>query len=195
MLVNDRDPDGAGLIATVFDPPDAGLLSLARDGSFQFDPPEEPGELTFTYVVSDGGTASAPAVVLIDVLPDDAPTDTGEPQRGDTGDTGAACTPITWYADQDGDGYGNPEKTTLSCQAPDGYVEDRTDCDDQDPAVYPGASEVPGDNADQDCDTYDVEIEAIGACTTGRGPSTWLWLLVPLLGWLRRRTTEEPVSG
>ncbi|MEW6076336.1 MAG: PilC/PilY family type IV pilus protein [Thermodesulfobacteriota bacterium] len=59
----------------------------------------------------------------------------------------------TWYQDGDGDNYGNPSVWIVSVTRPPGYVEDRTDCDDANPAVHPGAQEV-CDNwmTDEDCD-------------------------------------------
>jgi hypothetical protein len=47
----------------------------------------------------------------------------------------------TYYADNDGDGFGNYESTTESCTgAPVGYVSDNTDCDDGNALVYLNAS-------------------------------------------------------
>ncbi len=57
----------------------------------------------------------------------------------------------TYYADTDGDGFGDPNNTTLDCTAPAGYVADNTDCDDTDGAVHPSATEV-CDGIDNDCD-------------------------------------------
>jgi len=57
----------------------------------------------------------------------------------------------TYYSDADGDGYGNALNETEACEAPSGYAEDATDCDDADDSVNPGAEEV-CDGADNDCD-------------------------------------------
>ncbi|MFT5681839.1 MAG: hypothetical protein ACI8RZ_002757 [Myxococcota bacterium] len=56
-----------------------------------------------------------------------------------------------WYADTDGDAYGNSGSTTETCDLPDGYVADDTDCDDADSAVNPAATEVCNE-IDDDCD-------------------------------------------
>ncbi|WP_345014813.1 putative metal-binding motif-containing protein, partial [Aestuariibaculum suncheonense] len=48
----------------------------------------------------------------------------------------------TYYADNDGDGYGDAESGMLACSAPEGYVSDNTDCDDTNITVYPGAEEL-----------------------------------------------------
>ena len=63
-------------------------------------------------------------------------------------------TPITWFIDQDGDGFGESTWTVDACLQPPGFVDNDTDCDDTSPYaafVYPGAPEV-CDLADNNCD-------------------------------------------
>jgi len=71
---------------------------------------------------------------------------------------------ITWYADVDGDGYGDPASSTSGCTQPPGYQSNGDDCDDNDASSRPGGVEV-CDGADNDCDGS-VDDSAID-------PSTW----------------------
>ncbi len=57
----------------------------------------------------------------------------------------------TFYADTDGDGFGDPAVTTMACSAPTGYVSDNADCDDSDANVNPLATET-CNGIDDDCD-------------------------------------------
>lgn len=57
----------------------------------------------------------------------------------------------TWYADTDGDLYGDDAATTLACEAPEGFVNQGDDCDDTNGAINPSAIEVCND-IDDDCD-------------------------------------------
>ena len=56
-----------------------------------------------------------------------------------------------WYADSDGDLFGNSALSTYNCLQPNGYVVDSQDCDDGDVAVNPDATEV-CNGIDDDCD-------------------------------------------
>ena len=58
----------------------------------------------------------------------------------------------TYYADIDGDGYGDASDSTDACTTPSGYVSDSTDCDDGDSSANPGETEV-CDEIDNDCDS------------------------------------------
>ncbi len=75
----------------------------------------------------------------------------------------------SWYADSDGDGYGNPNNVTNTCSQPTGFVTvlNGDDCNDVNAAVNPAASEV-CDGYDNDCDG-DVD----GADSNVTGASTW----------------------
>ena len=56
----------------------------------------------------------------------------------------------TWYADDDGDGFGAGDGI-LACDAPLGTVASATDCDDTDALLHPGATER-CNGEDDDCD-------------------------------------------
>jgi Putative metal-binding motif/FG-GAP repeat len=68
-----------------------------------------------------------------------------------------------WFEDIDGDGYGDPDLGTASCDAPAGSVADDTDCDDERNDVYPGAAEDDcTDPVDKDCDGVSAWVDGDG---------------------------------
>ena len=74
-----------------------------------------------------------------------------------------------FYADDDGDGYGDPDDITEACLAPSGFVEDATDCDDHDAKYNPGAVEDDcTDPNDYNCDGSvmyeDLDGDGFAAC-------------------------------
>ena len=57
----------------------------------------------------------------------------------------------TYFADEDGDGYGDASKPFQACQPPARYVSNKMDCDDSDKMVNPDAVETK-DGKDNNCD-------------------------------------------
>jgi len=79
---------------------------------------------------------------------------------------------VDYFADADGDGYGDASSIQEACDgAPKGYVSDDTDCDDSAEDAYPGATEVYYDGIDQACDGLEDEWDQDGdGYTVGGGP-------------------------
>jgi len=68
--------------------------------------------------------------------------------------------PLTCYRDVDGDGWGIDAMTFESCACPEGYAAQSGDCDDDNAAAHPGATELWYDGLDQDCagdDDFDAD--------------------------------------
>ena len=71
----------------------------------------------------------------------------------------------TYYADADGDGFGDDTSAIESCTIPSegNYIENAGDCDDTDADVNPDATEV-CDDIDNDCDgTIDIADDSLEA--------------------------------
>ena len=85
------------------------------------------------------------------LVPDDCGGRLGEDDDCD-GRTDEAAMPMTYYADTDGDGYGDPAAPRDACGAPMGFVRDMRDCDDTRAEVSLDATEVCDNGLDDDCD-------------------------------------------
>ena len=102
-------------------------------------------------------------------LCDAADTDEDCDGAADDADTSVATASFSsWYADNDGDGYGGGTPTR-ACDAAAPYTASTsTDCDDTDAAVSPGATEIcDAADTDEDCDgTVDDDDRSLDTSTT-----------------------------
>ena len=77
---------------------------------------------------------------------------------------------IIWYPDNDGDGFGDPKSSQLSCTQPSGFVADSSDCNDNDSNINPIASEI-CDGMDNNCDGLvddeDLNVDCGSSCDDG----------------------------
>ncbi|MFZ5477905.1 MAG: MopE-related protein, partial [Myxococcota bacterium] len=83
----------------------------------------------------------------------------------------AGCLYLDWFADADGDGFGDPAALARACDAPGGYVADASDCDDADATVAPTRTfyaDADGDGfgsaPTEACDAPSGHVETGGDC-------------------------------
>jgi len=69
----------------------------------------------------------------------------------------------TWYADEDGDLFGDAAAPIVACDAPDGSADNDLDCDDSLAEVNPAATEI-CNGLDDDCDGG-IDDDAVDALT------------------------------
>ena len=73
----------------------------------------------------------------------------------------------TYYYDFDSDGYGNPSiSVTVCCAAPQYYVSNKLDCNDNISSIHPGTFEI--------CDGYDNDCDGLVDQLIDWGPTWYL---------------------
>jgi hypothetical protein len=72
-----------------------------------------------------------------------------------------------FFLDFDGDGFGTPDESEWACEAPGRHVDNSADCNDEDAAIHPDATEI-CDGLDNNCDGLTDGADATGAVTTYR---------------------------
>lgn len=127
----------------------------------------------------DSGPDPYPYDAGPDPYPTDAPyfTDASPPLPKDAGHD--ACALFAFYADNDGDGFGDPQVAVLACSAPPGYVANAADCYDGNAKAHPGQTSFfttdRGDGSfDYDCNgKADEELVTVDPqfCVCGNGCS------------------------
>ena len=119
-------------------------------------------------------------------------------EEGDCDDMDAAVSPNA--SELCGDLIDNDCDTLVdeSCDDDsDGYRIEQGDCNDNDPAIHPGAVELCSDDIDNNCDglfneacnmaAEQGQLQGGGACTGGSGIGGTAFLVLPLLGFFRRK--------
>lgn len=112
------------------------LVDGAAEVKFTWTPPVEPGGVDFT---------------VWSVAGNDQFDRSGDVRTSARFSFVWGCEPVTVYSDFDGDGYASDVgDESIGCDARDGWVLLKGDCDDIWPSIHPGATET-WNNKDDDC--------------------------------------------
>jgi len=128
---DDSDGDGFG------DPAQSPITACQGSGGFTADNPDDCND-------SDGSIYPG-AEEYCNGVNDDCDSQTDEDDSVDA---------VAWFLDVDGDGYGRDEGAGTACSLPTGTVSVGGDCEDDNPAISPAATEV--------CDAADVDEDCNG---------------------------------
>jgi hypothetical protein len=133
-----------------------------------------------------------PPVEQWDSGPNPSEYDAGPPVSFDAGPSQDACALFAFYADADGDGFGDPHVAVLACSAPPGHVANSADCYDGNASAHPGqklfyTSDRGDGSFDYDCNgSSDQELTAtdpqLCVCNNGCSVSTGWRSPVPSCG-------------
>ncbi len=166
--------DGGGRPVATLDFRDCGIFRL---NSFVDTAPRMAADLycerlrppTFAVFPGAATTTSSNPATTVTMVPNGTPCDDGNPStvndrtvQGQCTGTLAATTTTpsattttlkTFFRDQDADGFGTAETTQApGPNAPAGFSAQSGDCNDTNAMVKPGATEVAGNNVDENCD-------------------------------------------
>ncbi len=147
---------------------DADLDGYGDDGALRYACIAPAGAVSVGGDCDDGAAAANPAA--------DETCDGADDDCDGVTDEADAIDASAWYADADGDTFGDSAAAVTACDAPAGFVANATDCDDGSSRVRPGGIEL-CDGADDDCDgsvdegvltTWYVDLDGDGAGGTSR---------------------------
>ena len=139
LLLGCPGPEGPGAFGSGEEPTDDDDAAADDDDHMAQDDLDEDGYPAASDCDDDNPLVHPNAPELCDGLDNDCDDQIDEEPLAD----------LSWYPDEDEDGFGTEEGAVQGCIGPDGYVMVPGDCDDDNPAVHPGARI---DGTDADCD-------------------------------------------
>ena len=146
---NERDDDCDGIIDNDAPLPGRWFADADEDGYGDPDDNVNACEQPDGYIADDSDCDDGDA----DIYPGALEVCDGVNQDCDLSVDEDGADATNWHRDYDEDGYGDPDATREACDAPEGYTDDGTDCDDVNPNTYPGADEY-CDGNDSNCDGF-----------------------------------------
>lgn len=88
---------------------------------------------------------------------------------------------VLQYMDSDGDGYGDFNSSpSYFCFLEPGFATNNTDCDDIDPSINPGATEICGNTVDENCDGTVANCDVQTRLNNGETPCQIFNTNIPL---------------
>jgi hypothetical protein len=157
---------------------------------------DETGVNGDTYTDDDGDGYSEVDGDCDDANPNVAPNQAEECNGVDddcNGQIDEAGGDTLYYADDDGDTFGDPGDVVTACSQPAGYVTNDDDCDDDHDTAYPGGTEVSWNDIDEDCDGVDFEVDTCvsqGINAASEEMTSGVWSIEPYEG-----TYRETITG
>lgn len=171
-------------------------LALACDGEQDDASAGTSGGEAGTSAASSSGAPPGEAATSDEQ--DDESGSTGDPSSGESSSSGRDCTPLPWYPDNDGDGFGPDDGVIMTCDPPPNHVPTGGDCDDDEPDVAFAGDEV-CDAIDNDCDGLVDEPAATnaecGGCSLFESGSSGYAICADAASWTEAQTQCEETFG
>ncbi len=146
-----------------------------------------PANLALVVAVAVVASGLAACAKADPAAPVDAGVDADE-GGADAATDAMECADV-WYADADGDSHGDPAVRVIACTPPAGHVAVGDDCDDTQPLMFPGGTEV-CDGLDNDCSSATTEVCSSGCVVRVRPDDSRRYLFCAVASSFTAATTR-----